>query len=358
MCAATQSGKDGRGLPVLDPSSSALHGPTSTASTLWAPPHVDPAPGHALFWPCSSYLGTGTSRTFGPPGSSRDTCPPMSLDSCVGAGDGPARNSWSRRPTCPTRSTLPLRGEERDERSRPPRQPGGPGPQRPRWLAAAARQPTVVLRRAAPEGIGAASALCWVPSWLTPLSPRLSTAGLKSSPGTELAAPDRWMGAWRAAHYLASWSNLPQADGTPHQSHLPRAPPKLPPARPNKATAAPPRTPTEALLFGSYCLCSRPPEPAGPALTQWAAEAHMVVGAAAAPGLLPVEAPEAALWVGVHPLARGGRQRPVGGARLQRQRPRAHARGAVVEADSRQALEVAVSSWVVHVEPRRPLAGL
>lgn len=53
-----------------------------------------------------------------------------------------------------------------------------------------------------------------------------------------------------------------------------------------------------------------------PALTERAAEAHMVVGAAAAAGLLAVEAPKTSRGVQVHTLAYSGWQGPVRGARL------------------------------------------
>lgn len=84
----------------------------------------------------------------------------------------------------------------------------------------------------------------------------------------------------------------------------------------------------------------------------------MVVGAAAASGLLAVEAPETARGVQVYALADVRRQGPVCGARLQRQRPWAHACRPIIEADRGQALEVTVAARVVDVEPGRPLAGL
>ena len=84
----------------------------------------------------------------------------------------------------------------------------------------------------------------------------------------------------------------------------------------------------------------------------------MVIGASAASGLLAVEAPETARGVQVYALADIRRQRPVCGARLQRQRPWAHACRPVIEADRGQALEVTVAARVVDVEPGRPLAGL
>lgn len=88
---------------------------TSTGPVLWAPSYMDPTPDHSLLWPLLSYLGNGISRTSAPPGGSRDTCPQMSFDSCGGAGDGLARNSWSRGPKRPTRPTPPLRSKEGDE---------------------------------------------------------------------------------------------------------------------------------------------------------------------------------------------------------------------------------------------------
>lgn len=88
---------------------------TSTGPVLWAPSNVAPTPDHPLLWPRPSYLGNGISRTSVPPGGSRDRCPQMSFDNCGGAGDGLARNSWSRGPTRPKRPTTPLWSKEGDE---------------------------------------------------------------------------------------------------------------------------------------------------------------------------------------------------------------------------------------------------
>lgn len=101
-----------------------------------------------------------------------------------------------------------------------------------------------------------------------------------------------------------------------------------------------------------------PPEvPSGPgsALTQRAEEADVVVGAGLALWLLLVDAPKALLGAEMHHLAHVLGQLPLGGARLDGNRPRADA-SAVVEADGIQALVVAVPPGVVDVEPRRPFS--
>ena len=83
-------------------------------------------------------------------------------------------------------------------------------------------------------------------------------------------------------------------------------------------------------------------------------KADVVVGADAAQGLLPVDAPEALLQTGVDHFAGFCRCHPVCSASL-------HGNGAstdplpVIEADRLQALVVPVPSRMVDVEPRRPL---
>lgn len=42
-------------------------------------------------------------------------CPQMSFDSCDGAGDGLARNSWNRGPKRPKRPMPPLQSKEGDK---------------------------------------------------------------------------------------------------------------------------------------------------------------------------------------------------------------------------------------------------
>lgn len=88
---------------------------TTTGPALWTPFYVGLTPGHPLLWPRSSYLGNGISRTSVPPGGSQDMCPQMSFDSCDGAGDGLARNSWNRGPKRPKRPTPPLQSKEGDK---------------------------------------------------------------------------------------------------------------------------------------------------------------------------------------------------------------------------------------------------
>lgn len=135
------------------------------------------------------------------------------------------------------------------------------------------------------------------------------------------------------------------------------ASPSLPKSHPNPVLPTPQHHLSRSRPFRSPAH-QQGPRPHGPALTERAAEAHMVVGAAAAARLLAVEAPKTARGVQVHALADGRRQGPVGGACLQCQRPRAHARRPVIEANGGQALEVSVAAGMVHVEPGRPLAGL
>lgn len=90
------------------------------------------------------------------------------------------------------------------------------------------------------------------------------------------------------------------------------------------------------------------------AATRGTLEAHVVVGADAAPALLPVDAPEAFLQTGVHHLPGVRRCHPVGGAGLHGRGPGADPLP-VVETDRLQALVVSVASRMVDVEPGRPL---
>lgn len=93
----------------------------------------------------------------------------------------------------------------------------------------------------------------------------------------------------------------------------------------------------------------------GPALTQRAEEADVVVGAGLALRLLLVDAPKALLGAEVHDFTHVLGQLPLGGAGLDGHGPLAHA-PAVVEADGLQALVVPVPPGVVDVEPGRPLS--